>query len=109
MPIFRLQPYLRGMREMGIDDAGMAKIEAEIVANPNHPVIKELRGVRKARISRSDIGKRGGGRVLYYVPLGTDAFYMMAAYAKNEQDDLSTEQRRRILKALESIKKLRGR
>jgi hypothetical protein len=33
---------------------------------------------------------------------------MMAAYAKNEQDDLSTEQRKRILGALESIKKMRG-
>jgi hypothetical protein len=30
---------------------------------------------------------------------------MMAAYPKSERDDLSTEQRRRILAALESIKK----
>ena len=94
---------------MRIDDAGMAKIEAEIVANPNHPVVKELRGVRKARISRPGMGKRGGGRVIYYIPLGTDAFYMMAAYSKNERDDLSTEQRRRILRVLENIKKVRGR
>ena len=93
---------------MGFGEAEMTKIEAEIVANPNHPVVKELRGVRKARISRPGMGKRGGGRVVYYVPLGTDAFYMMAAYAKNEQDDLSIEQRRRILSALETIKKVRG-
>ena len=33
---------------------------------------------------------------------------MMAAYPKSEQDDLSTEQRRRILMALESIKKQAG-
>lgn len=108
MLIFRLQPYLIGMRQMGIDEAGMAKIELEIVANPNHPMIKGLRGVRKARISRPGMGKRGGGRVIYYVPIGTDAFYMMAAYPKNKQDDLSTEQRKRILGALESIKKMRG-
>ena len=43
------------------------------------------------------MGKRGGGRVIYYVALGTDRFYMMAAYPKSERDDLSTEQRRRIL------------
>jgi hypothetical protein len=96
------------MREMGIGETGMAKIEAEIVANPNHPMIKELRGVRKARISRPGTGKRGGGRVIYYVPIGTDAFYMLAAYAKSEQDHLSTEQRKRILRALETIKKVRG-
>jgi hypothetical protein len=51
------------------------------------------------------MGKRGGGRVVYYAALGTDRFYMMAAYPKSERDDLSTEQRRRILAALESIKK----
>jgi hypothetical protein len=105
MPIFRLMPYLRGMRDMGIDEAGMADIEAEIVANPTHPMIRGLKGVRKARIQRPGMGKQGGGRVAYYVAIGTDRFYMMAAYSKSERDDLSTDQRRRILAALESIKK----
>jgi hypothetical protein len=93
------------MRDMGIGEAGMADIEAEIVANPTHPMIRGLKGTRKASIQRPGMGKRGGGRVVYYVALGTDRFYMMAAYPKSERDDLSTEQRRRILVALESIKK----
>jgi hypothetical protein len=105
MPIFRLMPYLRGMRDMGIDEAGMADIEAEIVANPTHPMIRGLKGARKARIQRPGMGKQGGGRVIYYVAIGTDRFYMMAAYPKSERDDLSTDQRHRILVALESIKK----
>ena len=102
MLVFRLTPYVR---DMGIDEAGMAEVEAEIVANPKHPLIRGLRGVRKARIQRPGMGKRGGGRVVYYVALGTDRFYMMAAYPKSERDDLSAEQRHRILAALESIKK----
>src|SRR5712675_1094640 len=106
MPVFRLTPYLRGMREMGIDESGMAEIEAEIVANPTHPMIRGLKGARKARVQRPGMGKRGGGRVVYYVAAGTDHFYMMAAYPKSERDDLSTEQRRRILTALESIKNM---
>lgn len=105
MPIFRLMPYLRGMRDMGIDEAGMADIEAEIVASPTHPMVRGLKGARKARIQRPGMGKQGGGRVVYYVAIGTDRFYMMAAYSKSERDDLSTDQRRRILAALESIKK----
>lgn len=105
MPIYRLTPYLRGMSEMGIDLVGMAEVEADIVANPNHPLIPGLKGVRKARIRRRGMGKRGGGRVVYYVALGSDRFYMMAAYPRSERDDLSTEQRRRILLALESIKR----
>lgn len=91
---------------MGFDHSGMTAVESEIVANPTHPVVSGLRGVRKARIARPGMGKRGGGRVIYYVALGTDRFYMLAAYPKSERDDLSNEQRRRILTALESIKKV---
>ena|ERR1700733_15397001 len=106
MLVFRLTPYLRGMRDMGFDEVGMAEIEAEIAANPTHPVIRGLKGVRKARVSRPGMGKRGGGRVIYYAILGMNRFYMMAAYPKSDRDDLSNEQRRRILTALQSIKKV---
>lgn len=90
---------------MGVDQVGMAEVEAEIVANPNHPLVPGLKGVRKARLRRPGMGKRGGGRVIYYVVLGSDRFYMMAADPKSERDDLSTEQRWRILQTLESIKR----
>ena len=93
---------------MGVDEDEMALIEAEIVASPTHPMIRGLRGARKARVQWPGMGKRGGGRVIYYVALGTDRFYMMAAYPKSERDNLSTAQRRRILAALESIKKRGG-
>jgi hypothetical protein len=95
----------RFAEHLGIDEAGMVEIEAEIAANPTHPMVRGPKGARKARIQRSGMGKRGGGRVIYYVALGTGSFYMMAAYPKSERDDLSTEQRRRILTALESIKR----
>ena len=73
----------------------MAEIEAEIVANPTHPMIRGLKGARKARIQKSGMGEAGAaGRVVY-----------SAAYPKSERDDLSTEQRCRILVALENIKK----
>src|ERR1700730_13703534 len=72
MPIFRLMPYLRGMRDMGIDEAGMADIEAEIAAHPTHPMIRVLKRARKARIQRPGMGKQGGGRVIYYVAIGAD-------------------------------------
>ena len=61
MPIFRLTPYLWGMRDMGIDESEMADIEAEIVANPTHPMIRALKGARKARVQRPGTGKRAVG------------------------------------------------
>ena len=64
---------------MGFDEGGMAEIEAEIVANPTHPMIRGLNGARKARVQRPEMGKRGGGRVVYYVALGTDRFYLTSS------------------------------
>ena len=72
-----------------------------------HPVVhKTKRGARKARIQRSGMGKRKevGTWSITWRLVG-DRFYMMATYPKSERADLSTEQRRRILAALESIKK----
>ena len=88
-----------------MDDAAMRAIEREISAAPDaHPVVKGLKGARKARFPRPGMGKRGGGRTIYYVAISLDRLYMMTAYAKNERDDLSTAQRRAIIEALESIK-----
>jgi hypothetical protein len=60
MPVFRLTPYLRGMRDMGIDEAGMAEIEVEIVANPTHPMIRGLKGPAKqdTAIRNGQAGRR---------------------------------------------------
>ena len=90
---------------MGFDDVQMLEIERTIVATPDaHPVLRGLRGVRKARFARLGGGKSGGGRVIYYVALSPDLLFMMTAYPKNERDDLSPEQRRAILAVIESIK-----
>jgi hypothetical protein len=93
------------MVAMGFDDAGMREIESEIHAAPNaHPVVKGLKGARKARFARPGMGKRGGGRTIYYVAISPDRLFMMTAYPKNERDDLSQDQRRAIVRAIESIK-----
>ena len=104
MRILRLKPYLRAMVRMGLDDEGMREVEFDIVRAPEaHPVIRGLRGVRKARIALPGRGKSGGGCVIYFVLAGTDLF-MMTAYPKNEQDDLTAAQRKDILAVLQSIK-----
>ena len=99
-----MKPYIRAMERMALDDLAMRRIESDLLSAPDaHPVIKGLRGVRKARFALPGRGKSGGGRVIYYFAVGT-ALYMMTAYPKNERDDLSHDQRRAILAALDTIK-----
>ena len=84
----------------------MREIEIAIALAPeHHPMIKGLRGARKARIALPGRGKRGGGRVVYFVTIAPSVLFMLTAYPKNEQDDLSDTQRRAILAAIDSIKR----
>jgi hypothetical protein len=53
-------------------------------------------GVRKVRFASSGRGKRGGTRVIYYYLDDTMPLYALLAYAKNDQDDMTAEQRRAV-------------
>lgn len=53
-------------------------------------------GVRKVRFASSGRGKRGGTRVIYYYLDDTMPLYALLAYAKNDQDDMTAEQRRTV-------------
>ena len=87
----------------------MRAIELHVAGAPDaHPMIRGLRGVRKARVALPGRGKRGGARVAYYLSVPRAALFMLTAYAKNEQDDLTSDQRRAILLALESIKEVQS-
>ncbi|MGU3492693.1 type II toxin-antitoxin system RelE/ParE family toxin [Xanthobacteraceae bacterium A53D] len=102
--IERAKPYLRAMDRMGLDAVHMAAIEAGIALAPEqHPVVKGV-GVRKARIALPGRGKSGGGRVIYYVHLGSTLF-MMFAYPKNEQEDLTPAQRKALIALVSGIVK----
>ena len=104
MRIVRLKSYVRPMKAMGFNDETMVQAEASILAAPQaHPLIPALRGARKARIARPGMGKRGGGRVVYYVTFERNLLAFLLAYAKNEKDDLTTDDRKAILRAIEAL------
>jgi hypothetical protein len=44
-------------------------------------------------------GKSGGGRAIYVLVVRADTAYLLLAYSKKDQEDLSTEQRK-VLAAL---------
>jgi hypothetical protein len=55
-------------------------------------VVKGSGGVRKVRWGRAGSGKRGSLRVLYYWAPRPSVVYLLYAYAKNEQGDLTPAQ-----------------
>lgn len=105
MKVVRLKPYIRAVRSLGLSEEAQAEMELMIVRAPEaHPMIRGLRGARKARFPLPGRGKSGGGRTIYYVAVAPGVLFMMTAYPKNQQDDLSSAQRKAILEAIAGIK-----
>jgi hypothetical protein len=61
-------------------------------------VIEGTGGIRKLRWAQQGRGKRGALRVIYYFYSARDTFLMLFLYKKNEQGDLTAEQRRLFAK-----------
>jgi hypothetical protein len=92
LPLF--QRYLR------FTDDELAAIQYEILEEPRRgDLIPGGRGLRKLRAAVAGRGKRGGARVIYYVWDERDRCYLVFAYAKNVQGDLTAAQ----LKALAAV------
>ena len=85
------------------------EMENSIIEDPLFwPIIKGTGGVRKARFAIGNKGKRGGGRVCYLYLQVHEVIYMLIAYAKNEQADLSEKEKKQIKHLVENIKNAAG-
>jgi hypothetical protein len=51
-------------------------------------------GLRKVRVGRGGIGKRGGARVVYYYHDDRLPIFLLALYAKNEKGDLTVAEKK---------------
>lgn len=64
-------------------------------------LIKNSGGLRKVRWSLEGRGKSGGVRVIYYWLSADDQLYMLLAYPKNEQENLTDAQVSALRKIVE--------
>ena len=60
-------------------------------------------GLRKVRIGRDGIGKRGGTRVVYYFYNEDFPILLLALYAKNEKGDLTASEKREFAASMREI------
>lgn len=60
-------------------------------------------GLRKVRVGRHGIGKRGGTRVVYYFYNEDFPILLLALYAKNEKSDLTVAEKREFAASIKEI------
>src|SRR5262245_14822267 len=86
--------FTRAIEEL-LDDDTYHTLQMMLQLQPKlGRVIKSSGGLRKLRWKLASAGKRGGVRVIYYWDERSETFYMLLAYRKNEQEDLTPTQLR---------------
>lgn len=100
------EPFRRCWKAMGLSDESLLDLEALLLKDPQMgDVIEGTGGARKLRIQLEGRGKRGGGRVIYLDVFEQENLYLLFAYPKNVQEDLTPEQKRAIRNMIEAIRK----
>jgi hypothetical protein len=78
-----------------LDDDHYHALQLALLLRPKvGPVIPRSGGLRKLRWSVAGAGKRGGMRLIYFWDERSETVYMLYAFRKNAQEDLTADQLR---------------
>jgi len=79
------------------EDEQYRRLQIALILRPTQgAVIQGSGGLRKVRWAKPGAGKRGGLRIIYYWAPTEHAFYMLYAYSKADQGDLTPAQTRTL-------------
>lgn len=100
------KPFLVSWKAMGLNDDQLKDLEQILLENPKTgDVIQGTGGARKMRIHLDGRGKSGGGRVIYLDVFEKEKLYLLFAYPKNMQSNLTPEQLKILKTIIDAIKK----
>src|SRR5512139_3379167 len=84
-----------------LPDDSYGKLQQAILVRPEAGnLIPGSGGLRKLRWNLPQAGKRGSLRIIYYWDTPSDTIYMLLAYKKSRQEDLTQEQFRILSRLL---------
>lgn len=90
-------PVFTAVIQRHLDDERYRQLQIALMLRPTQgPIVRGSGGLRKVRWATPGGGKRGGLRIIYYWAPDEQAFYMLYAYTKAEQGDLTAAQTRQL-------------
>jgi hypothetical protein len=86
-----------------LEDGDYADLQVFLCERPQAgKIIKGSGGMRKLRWAGKGKGKRGGLRVIYFWWVSRDRISLLMIYAKNETEDLTAGQLKKLREELQS-------
>lgn len=92
MVIVETSVFTRQIKDLMNDDDYRSLQESLVQRPDTGSIIQGSGGLRKVRWKLEGRGKSGGVRVIYYWVNADDQIYMLFAYPKNQQENLTPEQ-----------------
>ncbi|WP_422140078.1 type II toxin-antitoxin system RelE/ParE family toxin [Endozoicomonas sp. ALC020] len=101
MVIIETAVFTRRIKEL-MSDEEYKLLQESLVNRPDAgAIIQASGGLRKLRWKLEGRGKSGGVRIIYYWVTADDQIYMLYAYPKNEQEELTADQKKMLKKMVE--------
>jgi hypothetical protein len=87
-------------------DKELEDLQSELIQNPSKgKLVAKTGGARKVRMRLPHQGKRGGARIIYYWQDPDNIIWLMKAYAKNEKQDLTENEKKELSYIISEIKR----
>lgn len=96
--------YFTRFCEEHCTDDDLRDLQQQLIEQPDAgDLIRGAKGLRKVRWALPGRGKRGGARVVYYWRNAAGQIYLLYAYAKNAQANLSDAQRKMLVQWMKEV------
>ena len=97
--------FTKRWKEIGLDDAELKELQIMLLKDPESgPVMEGTGGIRKVRFPLDNRGKSGSVRVCYTDFAEFEVTYLITAFTKNDQDNLTDEEKKVLKKLVKSLK-----
>ena len=104
LTVVETTPFIHAVQEVWNDSERITFISYIAEHYEAGDLIRGTGGLRKIRWTRPGIGKRGGIRVIYYYYDQEAPVFLISAFAKNEKENLTAEDRKYLSALTENLK-----
>lgn len=97
--------FTKRWKEIGLSDGELRSLQIMLLKDPESgPVMEGTGGIRKVRFPLENRGKSGSVRVCYTDFAEYEVIYLITAFEKKEQENLSAEEKSVLKKLVKSLK-----